>query len=102
MWNACLGNQGIGTGVTRVCFPPLGRAGMGVEGVKNTSKETFLLVRFSRRIPAAPMGHAQLQEKEPPGRFAGCLTRCRAVPSVGMTGTANAGGVTCSCPHVQL
>lgn len=33
-----------------------------------------------------------------PEGFAGYLTRCRSVPIVGMTGIANAGGVTCSCP----
>lgn len=70
------GNQRIGTGVTSVCVPPLGRAGVGVEGMENVSKERFLLVLSSCRIPAAPIGHAQLQEKKPPEGFVG---RCKRV-----------------------
>lgn len=43
------------------------------------------------------MGHAQLQEKEPPAGFAGYLTRCRPVPRVGMDRNSK-----CWCCHLQL
>lgn len=80
MWNASLGSEGIGTGVARLFPTP----GLGVEGMTQTrQKGTFLLAHFYCGIPAAPMGHAQLQEKEPPEGFAGYLTRCRPVPRVG-------------------
>lgn len=71
--------------------------GTAVPGVRSLPRDSLLWLRLrgmtnvpeehpSRGIPAAPMGHARLQEKEPPEGF----HQVPPVPRVTMTGTASA------------
>lgn len=83
MWNACLGNQGIGTGVPRVCFPPLGRAGMGVEGVKNTSKENISPCAFLLQDSSGTNGTCSATGKGASRAICGVFNQVPTCPECG-------------------